>query len=339
MTKVVKKGGKEVLLRDADDDFSYLSLVDEVDLLPEDYLKQEHFQHNVYHLQTGDRVSIGFVLKTVALKMAEVANSEFSSTFDMVEAESALIFKSKTYHGRNESLLTLARVLKEKKAFECLLGWRNEFYTIYVDRAPYVLVERALSGLLGVITYGVHVNGFVKNPSTGEIKFWIPRRSASKPTWPLKLDNIVAGGLGYPNGIFETVIKESLEEANLEQQLIEKHIKAVGAVSYFYFQGDIEGDKFQSESSLITGEVEFLFDLELPPDVVPCPNDGEVDSFQLMTLQQTIKALRNKEFKPNCGLIMLEFLMRHGYINSENEPNYGEIISRVHRRLPFPTLN
>lgn len=200
-------------------------------------------------------------------------------------------------------------------------------------------MERALSGLLGVITYGVHVNGFVKNPSTGEIKFWIPRRSASKPTWPLKLDNIVAGGLGYPNGIFETVIKESLEEANLEQQLIEKHIKAVGAVSYFYFQGDIEGDKFQSESSLITGEVEFLFDLELPPDVVPCPNDGEVDSFQLMTLQQTIKALKNKEFKPNCGLIMLEFLMRHGYINSENEPNYGEIISRVHRRLPFPTLN
>ncbi|CUS24932.1 LAQU0S22e00408g1_1 [Lachancea quebecensis] len=339
MTKVVNRGGREVLVKDEGDQFSYLSLVDEVDLFPEDYLKVKHFQQNVYHLQTGKRVNIGFVLKNVALKMAEVANPEFSSTFELIEGENALVFKSETYERRNDSLSALARVLQKKKAFECLSGWRNEFYTIYVDRAPYVLVERALSGLLGVITYGVHVNGFVKDPSTGEIKFWIPRRSATKPTWPLKLDNIVAGGLGYPNGIFETVVKESLEEANLEQQLIEKYIKAVGTVSYFYFQGDIEGDKFQSESSLITGEVEYLFDLELPPDVIPCPNDDEVDSFQLMTLQQTINALKNKEFKPNCGLIMLEFLMRHGYINSENERNYGEIISRVHRRLPFPTLN
>ncbi|SCU91692.1 LAME_0E13476g1_1 [Lachancea meyersii CBS 8951] len=342
MTKVVVRGGKEVLERQSDDDFSYISIVNEVDIFPDDYGQNEHFQKKVLTLKSHNNVGIGFVLRVVAEKMKETASAEFDLVFEICDENRSIKFRSEDFKIRNDALHVLATKLRSQVAFECLSGWRDEFYAVYCkDRKPYVLVERALSGLLGIVTYGVHVNGFVRNPTTGEIKIWVPRRSATKATWPSLLDNTIAGGLGYPYGIYETVVKESQEEASLPKNLIEPHIRSVGAVSYFYFQGNaLNGEKrFDSLDSLITGEIEYLYDLELPPDVTPRPNDDEVESFKLMSLQETIDALKSKEFKPNCALVMLEFLIRHGYVNSENEPNYMEIISRVHRRLPFPTRN
>jgi hypothetical protein len=40
---------------------------------------------------------------------------------------------------------------------------------------------------------GVHMNGYVTLPDGGK-ELWVARRSRAKPTWPGKLDHIVAGG-------------------------------------------------------------------------------------------------------------------------------------------------
>ena len=40
--------------------------------------------------------------------------------------------------------------------------------------------------------YGVHINGYVETEAGLEL--WVARRSKDKPTWPGKLDHIVAGG-------------------------------------------------------------------------------------------------------------------------------------------------
>lgn len=331
---------REKLLRSDEDErngFSYLDLINKVDIFPQDYLFNKHFQKNVYHLQTHTGDNIGFVIRLVVDQMRKIGGCLFADLFQANDQDRLLKFKPVDFETRNEMLHKLASKLRYESDLECLKGWRNERYSVYSDKKPYVLVERALSGVLGIITYGVHVNGYVFDETSKEIKFWIPRRSASKPTWPLMLDNIVAGGIGYPYGIHETVIKESMEEANLPQSLVEESIKPVGIVSYFHFQGDIENDNFESESSFITGEVEYLYDMELTAGVFPKPNDDEVESFELLSLQETINALKNKEFKPNCGLIMVEFLIRHSYITPENEPNYVEIINKIHRTLPFPT--
>ena len=45
----------------------------------------------------------------------------------------------------------------------------------------------------GTQAYGVHINGFVETDEGLEL--WVARRSRDKPTWPGKLDHIVAGGL------------------------------------------------------------------------------------------------------------------------------------------------
>lgn len=337
--------GRECLIRTDSDElekFSFLKIVQRVDPLPADFEQLTSFKKNVYYLVTHDGIKIGFVLSMVINEMQRlVDNNLFNETFQLVEEKRWLQFKSQDFDTRTKQVDRIANTLHDHPdcTLKDLKGWRNEKYAIWIQKTPYVLVERAMSGPFGIITHGCHLNGYTQDPKTGDYKFWIPRRAATKPTWPLMLDNIIAGGLGYPYGPYETVIKESLEEANLEKEIIEKHIKSVGAVNYLYFNSDPLTDTFTTEKAYITGEVEYVYDLKLPYDIIPRPNDGEVDSFNLLSLEEVIDALKNGEFKPNCALIMIDFLMRKGYITPENEPNYVTMLNIMHRNLPFPTLS
>ena len=72
--------------------------------------------------------------------------------------------------------------------------------------------------------------------------------------------------------------------------------------------------------------------------MVPKPNDDEVEEFYHWTVDEVRAALSRREFKPNCGLVMLDFLIRHGQITVGNEKDYIEIVARMHRLLEFPML-
>ncbi len=75
-----------------------------------------------------------------------------------------------------------------------LTGWRSELYPVLTSfqGQPLALVERAAAVHLGIKAYGVHVNGYVETERGVEL--WVATRSRSKPTWPGRLDHIVAGG-------------------------------------------------------------------------------------------------------------------------------------------------
>ncbi|CCC72206.1 hypothetical protein NCAS_0J02270 [Naumovozyma castellii] len=343
MVKVIKEVGKRQRLERTREDesksFSFLEVIERVDSLPINYNEFGNFQEKVYHLITHDGRRIGFVLKFVIDEMRFVAEDIMKQMFTVDEKYHGLRFKSSNFDERNKQLDILSKDMYLKSSIAGVKGWRNEKYAVWVDRTPYILLERAMAGVMGIITYGIHINGYVQENDNDELKIWVPRRSATKQTWPLMLDNIIAGGLGYPCSIEETVIKESIEEANLEEKIIRENIRPAGMVSYLYYPNDVTTDTFEDERSFIVGEIEYVYDLKVSADVIPRPNDGEVESFSLMDLQDVITALQNKEFKPNCALVMVEFLVRHGYITTENEPHYGELINRMHRTLPFPTLN
>jgi len=50
-------------------------------------------------------------------------------------------------------------------------------------------------------------------------------------------------------------------------------------------------------------------------------------------MPKVMEALHSGTFKPNCGLILVDFLMRHGIVTPETEPNYIEMAWRMRRRL------
>lgn len=62
----------------------------------------------------------------------------------------------------------------------------------------------------------------------------MPTRSRSKQTWPGYLDNTVAGGIPCGLGAFESLVKESMEEASLAEDVVRTHARAAGTISYFF---------------------------------------------------------------------------------------------------------
>ena len=228
---------------------------------------------------------------------------------------------------------TLERA-KQRDVFVVLRGWRDELYPIYghndaVEES--ISMERAGSALFGINTYGVHMTVYVKTPE--DMKIWVPRRARNKQTYGGMLDNSVAGGLSTGEIPFNCLVREASEEASFSEQLVCSKARPCGTVSYVHVRDHRAG----GETGLIMPECQYVYDMEVDADVVLVPGDNEVEEFYLWPVDKVKAALADGEFKPNCALVLLDFFVRHGVLTAENEPNYTEIVSRLHRRLPFPT--
>jgi len=207
------------------------------------------------------------------------------------------------------------RVLRELAEAGVVGGWRDEPYAVKTTYAatPLMRMERAAVPLFGVRAYGVHMNGYVRDG--GGIKMWIGRRAADKPTYPNKLDNMVAGG--QPDGIslVDNLVKEAAEEASLPDEMVRGSAVPVGAVTYC--AAVPEGLK---------PDVQFCFDLELPPDIRPRNADGEIAEFQLWAIDDVLETVAETDaFKFNCNLVIIDFAIRHGCIS----PDHADYVAIV----------
>lgn len=241
----------------------------------------------------------------------------------------------KRYTQTQESIIreTLEKA-KTRDIFRILRGWRNELYPVhgpYSRRKPMVSMERAGSALFGINSYGVHLTAYVKTPLGMEI--WVPRRARNKETYGGMLDNTVAGGLSTGEKPFECVVREAAEEASFSEQLVRSNAKPCGTVSYFHIRDARAG----GEAGLLQPECQYVFDMEIGAEVIPKPGDNEVEDFYLWTVNEVKVALAEGQFKPNCAVVLLDFFIRHGILTAVNEKDYIEIVSRLHRKLPFPT--
>jgi isopentenyldiphosphate isomerase len=303
-----------------------LDIVDLVDSCP--YTDVSEYYQLIAH---DGSTPLGYVTEEIALLFKR------HNEFDVNNSTKTIILNSDfdTLEKRDRLFEIVAESWKEIPELDELLvkGWRNELYTVYnPHHVAYMHIERSFSVLIGVVTYGVHINGYIpaNNSKNGQLKMWIPRRSATKPTFPGMLDNTVAGGLGYPHGIWDTLVKECYEEAGLAQEFVESHAKACGVLQYMY----------KTDDNRIQPEVEYIYDIAFDneDDIKPHPVDGEAEDFQLMEVDEILTRLYQNEFKPNCGLVIIDFLIRHGIVTPESEKYYTEILTRSHRRFPFPLM-
>jgi 8-oxo-dGTP pyrophosphatase MutT (NUDIX family) len=231
---------------------------------------------------------------------------------------------------RNKLVAESLESLRHANTFQVLSGWRSELYPVYGPRRELVLsMERSATPLLGVVQYGVHMTGFVR--TSDGLKIWVPRRSQTKQTYPGMMDNTVAGGLSTGEQPFECLIREAAEEASLPED-IARRAKPCGTLTYFHVRDARAG----GEIGLCQPELQYIFDLELPEDVILKPGDNEAVDFRLLSVGEVQAAMAEGRFKPNCALLLIEFFVRHGIVTADNEPGYIEIVSRCHRKLEFP---
>lgn len=218
----------------------------------------------------------------------------------------------------------VARVMQKLRDEGVVNGWRDELYpvadTFYGE--PVFLMERAAVSLLGVLEYGVHINGLVKESPGKAPKMWIARRSKTKSKFPGMLDHLVAGGQPAGLGLMDNVIKECEEEAGIPEELVRAGIQATGAISY-------EG--WDPKSSKISRVVLFNYDLYLPSDFVPKAVDGEVEEFFLWSIDQTKESMALNfpdPIKPNCYVVIIDYLLRLGFISPET-PGYLDVLREL----------
>ena len=173
-------------------------------------------------------------------------------------------------------------------------------------------IDRGAIEFFGAPAYAVQLNGW--RPGVDGPDFWIAKRAETKATFPGKLDNMVAGGIGAGYSAWETLLKEAGEEAGLPPALTARAL-ATGAIP---FRREMpEG---------MRDEVLFIYDIRLPEDFAPRNIDGEVEDFRLMSWRESLRLVRETDaFMYDVNLVLVDFAIRHGLIAPE-APDYLALV-------------
>ncbi|KAI1388221.1 NUDIX hydrolase domain-like protein [Hypoxylon trugodes] len=308
---------------------SYLSLIQTFDNFPYDIVPSEEYY--LLYLP-NDKQPHGYLLPETVEKMPWTSDFLIDHTS---HKRSVNVINSSdgkdTANAINVAFAKLINICIERDIFHIIAGVHSEPFSIVSAQYP-VHMERFASALFGITSRGSYITAYTK-AADGTLKLWIGRRAAHLYTSPGMLDGTVAGGIKAGSTPLDTAIHEADEEASLPEALVRKHIRPVGVLTYI----SVTGPEFPGEKGLVIPDVIYVHDLELPSDVIPKPNDDEVETFYSMTVEEVQKALLNGEFKPDTAAVLIDFFIRHGVINPENERDYVEINMRLHRRLPFRT--
>lgn len=223
------------------------------------------------------------------------------------------------FKSRTEAVSEVVRSLVEQGLVS---HWHGELYPVGLTRwQPLLLLDRGAVPYFGIRAYGQHVNGVVRDGK--QLLMWVGRRSPHKRTFPNLLDQIVAGGLPHGISMADNLKKECQEEAGIPPALALR-ASPVGALTYC-----------RETAMGLKPDTIYCYDLKLPKEFSPRCTDGEVHSFALLPLEEVMETIRDTEaFKPNCALVVLDFLLRHGWFRPENE-DYLNLVQGLHPVLPY----
>ncbi|GAA5093697.1 DUF4743 domain-containing protein [Wohlfahrtiimonas larvae] len=217
-------------------------------------------------------------------------------------------FVEMSVSSRSHALADVSQFLNDSGV---IYNWRDELFSIYADAErteELFRIERGVLPIFGFQAHGVHLNGYTM--INGEPYIWIAQRSKQRKVAPLKYDQMVAGGLPSDLSLMDNVCKEADEEARIPEQLVRQAV-AVGNIQYIT----------STETSFgLRNDVLHCYDLELPNDFEPYNQDGEVEEFICLHVNDICKLLKQENvFKANTAWVMLHFLLRHNWLDVEED--------------------
>ncbi len=221
-----------------------------------------------------------------------------------------------SFEARSAAVQTVIRALIEEGVID---RWHGEDYPVTGGERnkAFFALDRASAAYFGIRAFGQHMNGYVRDRDG--MKMWIGRRAMSRVHEPGKLDHLVAGGLPHGAGLTENLVKECDEEAGISAELARQAVP-VGAVSYC-----------AETRKGLKPDVLYCYDLQLPADFVPHPKDGETVEFYSWPIEQVAEVVRDTdEFKLNCNLAIIDFLIRWGHIPPDH-PDYLRLVAGLHQ--------
>jgi isopentenyldiphosphate isomerase len=274
------------------------------------------------HIQAcNNHSSAGFLPFWVGDHQVGLVRQDFARTLeqwpDLFKLTDTALTLSPALHSFEERSQAVAGILPQLVEQGVITHLHGEQYAVTptTPENGVMLIDRAAAPYFGVRAFGQHINGLVREG--GELKLWVARRASDRRHYPGRLDNLVAGGL--PHGISreDNLIKECWEEAGIPTNIALRACPA-SVISY--------------RADMATGfkpDTLYCYDLELPGDFVPRCMDGEVEAFYLWPVEEVRSIVRDTdEFKLNCNLVVIDFMIRHGYIGPE-DPHYYELLDSL----------
>lgn len=271
------------------------------------------FMHHITACNNHD--PSGYIPFLIDNRIVGKVRPEFAETlnrwphiFQVTSASLKLVVESSDLMKRSAEVASILQKLVTEKVICQMLG---ELYAAVDENRnnPLLLLDRAIAPYFGIRAYGQHLNGFVRTAEG--MKLWIAQRAKDRINYPGCLDNFVAGGLPHGIGMMDNMIKECLEEAAVPEKLSSQVIP-VGSVQY-----NADSAKGFNPFKL------FCYDLELPASFQPRCTDGEVECFYLWPVEKVMEIVQNtNDFKLNCNLVIIDFLIRHRYIGTEDDGYY-----------------
>ena len=166
-------------------------------------------------------------------------------------------------------------------------------------------MDRGAVPAFGVIGQGVHLNGLVRRGDG--LHVWVGIRARDKAVAPGLIDNIVAGGIPAGMTPERCLVKEAEEEAGMTPELVAT-ARRTGRVSYIL-----------SNDEGLRRDVLHIFDIDLPEDFIPAPNDDEVERFELWPATRLLEVVRDTEgVKFNVNLVLIDLFLREGLIEGND---------------------
>jgi len=191
----------------------------------------------------------------------------------------------------------------QQLAEQGLFRWRAEAFDVRAtsDGPALAQLDRGALPTFGIRAEGVHLNGLVLRPDG--LWLWVARRAANKHLDPGKLDHLVGGGVPASLSPWETLAKEADEEAAVPPDLIAQAMP-VALLSYAMDRPEgLRRDRLH------------CYDLLLPENFAPQPQDGEVEAFELWPLPAVLdRVRRTNDFKFNVNLVLIDLFIRMGLL-------------------------
>lgn len=217
-------------------------------------------------------------------------------------------------------------ILKNKR-------WSDDTTPVITRDGEHVMdINTCGMDMFGMVHTTVHLTAWIVN-ADGGVSLWVPKCVKGGEKYKSLLDSAVSGTIGSRELPIEGILRRCEEDGlylkspDVIPNYIRDNICHVGSNSFqMKWTDDREWPAFHHQ-------VQFLFEIELREEFLPAFwRNWTGRKLGLMSVGELMEAWKHRRVKPSSTLRYIAWLIRGGYLDSDNEPDLVEISTHISRR-------